>query len=131
MMALLWVAAEVLAANHSIAQAASGVFGAIYVGMPLRCSSRSTRFRLAATLLPGTTVSDSSQVLHGPHVGRRPLAPAISPKKTIEGAIGGSLRHGVHGPGGLEDGSFSGYALVVLGILVVGLGICGDCPSRA
>ena len=34
-------------------------------------------------------VSDTAQYFVGRAFGRRPLAPAISPKKTIEGAIGG------------------------------------------
>ena len=34
-------------------------------------------------------VSDTAQYYTGRAFGRRPLAPAISPKKTIEGAIGG------------------------------------------
>jgi len=131
MMALLWVAAEVLAANHSIAQAASGVFGAIYVGMPLGMlvAVQTLQGWRATLLLLGTiVVSDSSQYYTGRMFGRRPLAPAISPKKTIEGAIGGF----VFGTAfmvlaGSRMIAFSGYGpLVVLGVLVVGLGICGD-----
>jgi phosphatidate cytidylyltransferase len=34
-------------------------------------------------------VSDSGQYYSGRLFGRRPLAPAVSPKKTVEGAIGG------------------------------------------
>src|SRR5258706_12470093 len=40
---------------------------------------------LIATII----VSDSAQYYTGRAFGRRPLAPAISPKKTVEGAIGG------------------------------------------
>ena len=36
-------------------------------------------------------VSDSAQYYTGRALGRRPLAPAISPKKTVEGAIGGMV----------------------------------------
>ena len=43
-------------------------------------------------------VSDTAQYYTGRRSGRRPLAPAISPKKTVEGALGGFVvRHG--GPG--------------------------------
>ena len=42
-------------------------------------------------------VSDTAQDLHRRAVGRRPLAPAISPKKTVEGAIGGFV-FGAAGP---------------------------------
>jgi phosphatidate cytidylyltransferase len=46
--------------------------------------------RGATLLLIGTVVvSDSAQYYAGRRFGRRPLAPAISPKKTVEGAIGG------------------------------------------
>ena len=34
-MALLWVGAEVLISNHSIQQASTGIFAAVYIGMPL------------------------------------------------------------------------------------------------
>ena len=34
-------------------------------------------------------VSDTAQYYTGRAFGRRPLAPAISPKKTVEGAVGG------------------------------------------
>jgi phosphatidate cytidylyltransferase len=92
MMALLWVAAEVLVADHSVAQATSGVFGAVYVGMPLGMlvAVHTLQGPAATLLLLGTiVVSDSSQYYVGRMLGRRPLAPSISPKKTIEGALGG------------------------------------------
>jgi phosphatidate cytidylyltransferase len=130
-MALLWVAAEVLAANHSIAHATTGVFGAVYVGMPLGMlvAVHALQGWHATLLLLGTiVVSDSSQYYTGRMFGRRPLAPSISPKKTIEGAIGGF----VFGTAfmvfaGARMLPFNGYGpLIVLGILVVGLGIAGD-----
>jgi phosphatidate cytidylyltransferase len=46
--------------------------------------------REAVLLITATIViSDSAQYYSGRALGRRPLAPAISPKKTREGAIGG------------------------------------------
>jgi phosphatidate cytidylyltransferase len=131
MMALLWVAAEVLVANHSIAQAASGVFGAVYTGMPLGMlvAVHALQGWRATLLLLGTiVVSDSSQYYVGRMLGRRPLAPSISPKKTIEGAIGGFIFGTAFMVlAGARMIPFSGYGpLFVLGVLVVGLGICGD-----
>src|SRR6188508_3180426 len=131
MMALLWVAAEVLAADHSVAQATSGVFAAVYVGMPLGMlvAIHTLQGWSATLLLLGTiVVSDSSQYYVGRMFGRRPLAPAISPKKTIEGAIGGLIFGTAFMVfAGAKMLPFTGYApLFVLGILVVGLGICGD-----
>jgi len=131
MMALLWVAAEVLVANHSIEQAASGVFGAVYVGMPLGMlvAVQSLQGWQATLLLLGTiVVSDSSQYYVGRTFGKRPLAPAISPKKTVEGAIGGLIVGTAFMiVAGARMLPFAGYgSLAVLGVLVVGLGICGD-----
>ena len=40
-------------------------------------------------------VSDTAQYYTGRAFGRRPLAPAISPKKTIEGAVGGFVFGGL------------------------------------
>jgi phosphatidate cytidylyltransferase len=131
LMALLWVAAEVLIANHSITQATSGVFGAVYVGMPLGMlvAVHALQSWSATLLLLGTiVVSDSSQYYTGRMFVRRPLAPAISPKKTIEGAIGGLIFGTAFMVfAGAKMLPFTGYGpLFVLGILVVGLGICGD-----
>ena len=102
-MALLWVAAEVLFSNHTIQQASTGIFAAVYIGMPLGMlvAVHSLLGWPATLLLIGTVVvSDSLQYYTGRLLGRRPLAPAISPKKTIEGAVRrGHLRHSVHDRG--------------------------------
>jgi phosphatidate cytidylyltransferase len=130
-MGLLWVAAEVLISNHSVQQAATGIFAAVYLGMPLGMlvAVHALLGWRATLLLIGTVVvSDSMQYYTGRLLGRHPLAPAISPKKTIEGAIGGV----VFGTAfmtlvGAQVLPFSGYGpLVTLGLLVVILGICGD-----
>jgi phosphatidate cytidylyltransferase len=131
MMALLWVTAEVLVADHSIAQATSGVFGAVYVGMPLGMlvAIHALQGWTATLLLLGTiVVSDSSQYYVGRMLGKRPLAPSISPKKTIEGAIGGLICASVFLTVlGARLLPFVGYQpLIVLSVLVVGLGISGD-----
>lgn len=130
-MALLWVAAEVLFSNHSIQQASTGIFAAVYIGMPLGMlvAVHALLDWRATLLLIGTVaVSDSMQYYTGRLLGRRPLAPAISPKKTIEGAIGGivfgTLFLTIVGARVLP---FSGYGpLITLGLLVVVFGICGD-----
>jgi phosphatidate cytidylyltransferase len=131
MMAMLWVAAEVLIADHSVAQATSGVFAAVYVGMPLGLlvAVQSLQGWPATLLLLGTiVVSDSSQYYVGRMLGKRPLAPSISPKKTVEGAIGGVIvATAFIVMAGAKMLPFVGYGpLLVLGLLVVGLGICGD-----
>lgn len=131
MIALLWVGVEVLAADHSIAQATSGVFGAVYVGMPLGMlvTIQTLQGWAATLLLLGTiVVSDSSQYYIGRMLGKRPLAPSISPKKTIEGAIGGLVCGTVFMTlvGALILPAVGYGPLFTLGLLVVGLGICGD-----
>ena len=131
-MALLWVAAEVLVSNHSIQQASTGIFAAAYIGMPLgMLVAVQDRLGWPATLLLiGTVaVSDSMQYYTGRLLGRHPLAPTISPKKTIEGAIGGVIFGTVFMAllGSRVLLPFTGYGpLVILGLLVVVFGICGD-----
>ena len=78
--------------GHTVDQAAPATSRAVYIGMPLgMLVAVQGAWRTAATLLLiGTVVvSDSMQYYTGRLFGRHPLAPAISPKKTIEGAIGG------------------------------------------
>jgi phosphatidate cytidylyltransferase len=79
-------------------------------------------------LIATVVVSDSAQYYSGRAFGRRPLAPTISPKKTIEGAIGGvvfgTLFMTIAGlrllPGAAP------VLLAAAGLSVVILGICGD-----
>jgi phosphatidate cytidylyltransferase len=130
-MALLWVAAEVLISNHSIQQASTGIFAAVYIGMPLGMlvAVHGLLGWPATLLLLGTVVvSDSMQYYTGRTLGRHPLAPAISPKKTIEGAVGGVIFGTLFMTMiGARVLPFSGYLpLVILGLLVVVFGICGD-----
>ena len=74
-------------------------------------------------------VSDSAQYYTGRAFGRRPLSPAISPKKTLEGAIGGLL-FGTAGDGARRPVGVPGDApslmLVLVGARVSALGIVGD-----
>jgi phosphatidate cytidylyltransferase len=73
---------------------AASVFPIAYIGLPLGAIAavRALAGREAVLLLMLTIViSDSAQYYCGRAFGRRPLAPTISPKKTLEGAIGGLL----------------------------------------
>ncbi len=79
-------------------------------------------------LVLAVIVSDTSQYYTGRAFGRRPLAPIISPKKTVEGAVGGFI-------GGTLLVVLAGAwwipqvpvgARVILGLAIVGLGIVGD-----
>jgi phosphatidate cytidylyltransferase len=83
-----------------------------------------------ATLLLVATVvvSDSAQYYAGRAMGRTPLAPVVSPKKTIEGAVGGAVGATMFMTlaGGWVLPGTSLAARAVLGLGIVLLGICGD-----
>jgi phosphatidate cytidylyltransferase len=120
-----------LFARRTGQQAVTSTFSMIYIGMPLgMLAAIHERFGAQATLLPIATVvvSDSLQYYSGRMFGRRPLAPAISPKKTIEGAVGGIIAGtafvAVAGSLVLPQHSRSGLAL--LGLAMVIMGIVGD-----
>ena len=129
--ALAIAAAEVLYRNQPIGTVAVRGFAALYIGLPLGLLVATHRLggREAVLLLLFTiVVSDSAQYYSGRLFGRRPLAPAISPKKTIEGAIGGVAV-------GTLFTVFAGRAvfpfvrplpLALLGLTLVVLGIAGD-----
>jgi phosphatidate cytidylyltransferase len=72
--------------------ASASLLPVVYIGLPLGALAavRLIGGREAVLLLMATiVVSDSAQYYTGRALGRRPLAPAISPKKTVEGAVGG------------------------------------------
>ena len=117
--------------RDALGRAAASVFPMLYIGMPIGAmiALRTLRGREALFLLLLTVmVSDTAQYYCGRAVGRRLLAPAISPKKTIEGAVGGfvfgALVLAVAGawwaPG------IPGPLRALLGVAVVALGIAGD-----
>ncbi|MEW6320973.1 MAG: phosphatidate cytidylyltransferase [Acidobacteriota bacterium] len=93
--ALIVVAAIVMARRPppgSLASVAAGLLAPIYIGLPLGAlvSVHAVAGREAVLLLLATVVvSDTAQYYTGRTLGRRPLAARLSPKKTLEGAIGG------------------------------------------
>jgi phosphatidate cytidylyltransferase len=79
---------------HVLHDTAAAILPVAYIGLPLGAIAaiRVVAGREAVLLLMLTiVVSDSAQYYCGRAFGRRPLAPTISPKKTVEGAIGGLL----------------------------------------
>jgi phosphatidate cytidylyltransferase len=117
--------------GDALGLASASIFPALYLGLPIGAmiAIRETRGREALLLLMLTVVvSDTAQYYSGRALGRRPLAVRISPKKTIEGAIGGV----VFGGGFLAIvGAWWLPVLPVLlraalGVTVVALGIAGD-----
>jgi phosphatidate cytidylyltransferase len=74
---------------------ATTVFGMLYVGftlsllIPLRFSAPSRGPRLVFLLFLVIWAGDIGAFLIGRSLGRHPLSPRLSPKKTVEGALGG------------------------------------------
>lgn len=103
----------------------------LYLGLPLgamvvvhRIEGREALLLLVATV----AASDVAQYSVGSIAGRRRLAPAISPNKTIEG-LGGGIAGGVAvmllvGPWWLPGRSW--FAYLAVGSLVVVFGVAGD-----
>jgi phosphatidate cytidylyltransferase len=117
--------------GDALASAAAALLPALYIGLPIGAmvSIRETRGREALFLLMLTVfVSDTAQYYSGRAFGRRPLAPQISPKKTIEGALGGFVFGALVM---LTIGSWWAPTVPALlralvGVTVVALGIAGD-----
>jgi phosphatidate cytidylyltransferase len=127
-------AAPSTAAAHgtqALHDAAASAFAPLYLGLPLGLLA-ATRWTLGkeATLLLILSVaaSDTTQYYTGRLFGRHLLAPVVSPKKTVEGAIGGFVG------GGLVLGVIGHWWLpyvtlpwrVGLGLAIVAVGIVGD-----
>jgi phosphatidate cytidylyltransferase len=107
------------------------VAGPLYIGLPLGAlvSIGWTHSREAAFLVVLTVVaSDSMQYYAGRLFGRTLLAPAISPKKTVEGAIGGFVGGAVAMAwlGGLWLPAMPLGTRVLLAFVLVTLGVIGD-----
>ena len=135
MTAMVAIGAVSLVRWHGERDAAAHIGAAVlpllYLGLPIGAmiAIREMWGREALLLLMVTVaVSDTAQYYAGRRFGRRPLAPAISPKKTIEGALGGFVA-----------GAFVMIALGaawltiapwwlrgLLGMTLVSLGIAGD-----
>jgi phosphatidate cytidylyltransferase len=128
---LALVVIEVLFKGWSLHEAATDLVGVFYVALPLGLLvALHDRHGWRATLLlvGAVVVSDSAQYYSGRAFGRRPLAPAISPKKTVEGAMGGLIIGTafmvIAGPWALP--AMGRLPLSAIGFAVVVFGICGD-----
>jgi len=135
MSAVLVVGALAVAAGHPgpavLRDTAAVLLPVLYIGLPLGAVAaiRAIGGRTAIlVLLVIIVVSDSAQYYTGRMLGRRKLAPAISPKKTIEGAIGGMI-FGTAATiivGRLVFVATPPGLLALLGATIVALGIVGD-----
>lgn len=132
---LLLIALNVLASDRVgtplLADTAAAVLAPVYIGVPLGClvGVHAIAGREAVLLLIATVaVSDTAQYYTGRTLGRTPLAPVRSPKKTREGALGGlvvaPIFLAVAGSYWLPAFPWWWHASVGLGIVVTG--IIGD-----
>ena len=128
---IVWLAFAVLRQSRTLHDAAVDLVAPIYIGAPLgmlvalqMLSGPKATLLLIATIV----VSDTAQYYSGRAFGTRPLAPTISPKKTVEGAIGGVLCGALFMAIALTF-VFPSTPIIVrilLGLVIVFLGIAGD-----
>jgi len=107
------------------------VFGPLYVGLPMGSlvAVHANEGAAAALLLIGTIViSDTAQFYGGRLLGRTPLAPVLSPKKTVEGAVAGMVVGTIAFAllGVWTWPSVNVWRLALVGFALVVLGITGD-----
>jgi phosphatidate cytidylyltransferase len=131
MMVVAWLAFAVLRQGRTMQEAAVDLVAPMYIGAPLGmlvALHSLAGWKGTLLLIATIVVSDSAQFYTGRAFGRRPLAPVISPKKTVEGAIGGVVF------GTLFMALAIGFVFpvtpivtrVLLGVMIVLLGIIGD-----
>jgi phosphatidate cytidylyltransferase len=125
------LAYEVIFRGVTIERASARFLAPWYTGMPLGLLVAIQQLggpRATLMLLATVVVSDSCQYYGGRAFGRRQLAPTISPKKTVEGAVAGVVAGvsflALAGPLALP--AAGRVSLAALGVAVVTLGICGD-----
>jgi phosphatidate cytidylyltransferase len=117
--------------GQALQAAAISAFAPLYIGLPMGLLS-ATRWTLGREvvllLILTVAISDTFQYYFGRTLGRHLLAPVISPKKTIEGAIGGyvgaTLSLAVIGHWWLPQMSLP--ARIILAVAVASVGIVGD-----
>jgi phosphatidate cytidylyltransferase len=117
--------------SDAVATVSASLFPSLYLAIPIgavvairESAGPAPLFLLMLTVI----VSDSAQYYTGRATGRRLLAPAISPKKTIEGAIGGIVFGTAvfAAVGAWWLPVVPAIARVVLGLGIVAVGIAGD-----
>jgi phosphatidate cytidylyltransferase len=81
--------------GNAVGSMATTILGIVWIGLPLGCAAllRETPHGAAiiTDILVGTFVGDTGAYIGGRLFGRRPLAPTISPNKTVEGLLVGFI----------------------------------------
>jgi phosphatidate cytidylyltransferase len=115
----------------TIASAAVIGLAPIYIGLPLGVAAALHASEGPAALgwlVAVIAGSDSAQYYTGRALGRRKLAPRISPAKTVEGAIGGLVAAAIIGAA-VAPWTLPGVSPIAGGavaLLLAGFGIAGD-----
>ena len=117
--------------SPAVLGAATGGFAVVYLGLALGALVGIHIFggRGAVVLLIATiAISDTAQYYSGRTFGRHPLAPRLSPKKTIEGAIGGFVVAPIflYFAGPYLVPVVTPLTIAPLGLVLVACGIAGD-----
>ena len=110
---------------------ATSGFATLYLGVPIGAlAAVQVQFgpQVLMVLLGAVIASDTAQYYGGRTLGRHLLAPTVSPKKTIEGAVCGLLASSaaLFVVGGLVLPDVGSGSHVLLGLLIAMLGIAGD-----
>ena len=114
-----------------LARAATAGFAIFYLGVPIGAlAAVQVQFgpQVLMVLLGTVIASDTAQYYGGRTFGRHLLAPTVSPKKTIEGAVCGLVASGIalFFVGGLAMPGVGSGSHVLFGLLIAMLGIAGD-----
>jgi phosphatidate cytidylyltransferase len=117
--------------RNAVANIAGAVLSVVYLGLPLGMlvSTHVVGGRGAVLLLVATiAISDTAQYYSGRLLGRHALAPALSPKKTIEGAVGGFVAATIvlYFAGPYLVPVAASATIAPLGVALVAAGIAGD-----
>jgi phosphatidate cytidylyltransferase len=117
--------------EHVAWAVAATLFGALWIGLPMAHAVFLRELPhgdgLLIDVLVGTFVGDTVAYFVGRRFGRTPLAPDISPNKTVEGLFGGFLGATIaFWCAGLYQDWLSGSDALVIGALVAFVAPIGD-----